>query len=163
MGRRASPSSIVRRRPARRVLRLDHQPADVRTSSDRRSIRARDVPVRRTGQRQNERRRAEITACFGSSIWIPHALSIEGKSCGFSTPRCTRGRGRRNRRKSSTFGDRCPLGSHPPPHRHRRGGTDMAELEVRLNHATRICESPLQLKSNCGTLVIDDFGRHRMP
>src|SRR6185436_1241136 len=30
------------------------------------------------------------------------------------------------------------------------------------NQATGICEAPLQLKSNCGTLVIDDFGRQRM-
>jgi len=39
----------------------------------------------------------------------------------------------------------------------------MAELEVKQNSATKICEAPLQLKSNCGTLVIDDFGRQRMP
>lgn len=39
----------------------------------------------------------------------------------------------------------------------------MAELEVKQNLTTKICESPLQLKSNCGTLVIDDFGRQRMP
>ncbi len=31
-----------------------------------------------------------------------------------------------------------------------------------LNTATGISEAPLQLKSNCGTLVIDDFGRQRM-
>jgi hypothetical protein len=38
----------------------------------------------------------------------------------------------------------------------------MQELEVVQNPSTKICESPLQLKSNCGTLVIDDFGRQRM-
>ena len=31
------------------------------------------------------------------------------------------------------------------------------------NLQTKVCESPLQLKSNCGTFVIDDFGRQRMP
>ena len=31
-----------------------------------------------------------------------------------------------------------------------------------LNTSTGISEAPLQLKSNCGTLVIDDFGRQRM-
>ena len=35
-------------------------------------------------------------------------------------------------------------------------------MEVTINRATGICEAPLQLKSNCGTLVIDDFGRQRM-
>jgi len=33
---------------------------------------------------------------------------------------------------------------------------------VTLNRSTGISEAPLQLKSNCGTLVIDDFGRQRM-
>ena len=38
----------------------------------------------------------------------------------------------------------------------------MSQLEVTINTSTGICEAPLQLKSNCGTLVIDDFGRQRM-
>ena len=39
----------------------------------------------------------------------------------------------------------------------------MDELEVTKNEISKICEAPLQLKSNCGTLVIDDFGRQKMP
>jgi hypothetical protein len=35
-------------------------------------------------------------------------------------------------------------------------------LEVCRNASTGVSEAPLQLKSNCGTLVIDDFGRQRM-
>ncbi len=31
-----------------------------------------------------------------------------------------------------------------------------------MNTSTGICEAPLQLKSNCGTLVVDDFGRQRV-
>ena len=42
------------------------------------------------------------------------------------------------------------------------GELTMANLEVTLNTSTGISEAPLQLKSNCGTLVIDDFGRQRM-
>ncbi len=38
----------------------------------------------------------------------------------------------------------------------------MSNLEVTLNTSTGISEAPVQLKSNCGTLVIDDFGRQRM-
>ena len=38
----------------------------------------------------------------------------------------------------------------------------MSQLEVTINTSTGISEAPLQLKSNCGTLVIDDFGRQRM-
>ncbi len=43
------------------------------------------------------------------------------------------------------------------------GELTMDQLEVTQNQTTKICEAPLQLKSNCGTFVIDDFGRQRMP
>ena len=42
------------------------------------------------------------------------------------------------------------------------GELTMSQLEVTTNLSTGISEAPLQLKSNCGTLVIDDFGRQRM-
>ena len=43
------------------------------------------------------------------------------------------------------------------------GELTMSSLEVMVNSTTGICEAPLQIKGNCGTLVIDDFGRQRMP
>jgi len=42
------------------------------------------------------------------------------------------------------------------------GELTMSHLEVTINTSTGISEAPLQLKSNCGTLVIDDFGRQKM-
>ena len=42
------------------------------------------------------------------------------------------------------------------------GELTMDHLEVTLNTSTNISEAPMQMKSNCGTLVIDDFGRQRM-
>jgi hypothetical protein len=38
----------------------------------------------------------------------------------------------------------------------------MDRLEIAVNKATGVNEAPLQLKSNCGVLVIDDFGRQRI-
>ena len=38
----------------------------------------------------------------------------------------------------------------------------MENLEVRHDHRSNICEAPLQMKSNCGCLLIDDFGRQRI-
>jgi predicted ATPase with chaperone activity len=38
----------------------------------------------------------------------------------------------------------------------------MDNLELSFNRVTGVSEAPIQLKSNCGTLVIDDFGRQRM-
>jgi hypothetical protein len=42
------------------------------------------------------------------------------------------------------------------------GELTMDHLEVTVNTDTNVSEAPVQLKSNCGTLVIDDFGRQRM-
>jgi predicted ATPase with chaperone activity len=42
------------------------------------------------------------------------------------------------------------------------GELTMQNLEITLNASVGILEAPLQMKSNCGTLVIDDFGRQRM-
>jgi predicted ATPase with chaperone activity len=42
------------------------------------------------------------------------------------------------------------------------GELTLQQLEVATNPSTGIGEAPLQLKANCGTLVIDDFGRQQM-
>ena len=105
-----------------------------------------------------------VTNCFGSTIWVPRALGIDGDVIRLYDPAVHE------------------LVDQPTPdgifnltgidarwvHIRRTtvvvgGELTMAELEVRQNSVTKICESPLQLKSNCGTLVIDDFGRQRMP
>src|SRR5690606_32248168 len=38
----------------------------------------------------------------------------------------------------------------------------MDNLEVRHDARSNTCEAPLQMKSNCGCLLIDDFGRQRI-
>src|SRR4029077_5155361 len=42
------------------------------------------------------------------------------------------------------------------------GELTMDSLEIRHNSHTHISEAPLQLKSNCGSLLIDDFAPQRM-
>ncbi len=42
------------------------------------------------------------------------------------------------------------------------GELTLQHLEITYNQSTGINESPLQFKSNCGALVIDDFGRQRI-
>jgi len=42
------------------------------------------------------------------------------------------------------------------------GELTLEQLEITTNTATGINEAPLQLKSNCGALVIDDFGRQQV-
>ena len=42
------------------------------------------------------------------------------------------------------------------------GELRMEDLEIHSDATTKISEAPLQLKSNLGTFLIDDFGRQRM-
>lgn len=105
-----------------------------------------------------------VTGCFGSTIWIPKTLGIDGDVIRVFDPAIHE----RVEEDAKTEGI-LSLTSYD-----RRwvqivrptivvgGELTMDELEVRQNPANKICEAPLQLKSNCGTLVIDDFGRQRM-
>jgi hypothetical protein len=104
-----------------------------------------------------------VTRAFGQEIWIPRAIGIDGEilrvfdpvnheelpveACeGLYETRKIDHRWVRIRRPTLIVG----------------GELTMSSLEVAMNNSTGICEAPLQLKSNCGTLVIDDFGRQRM-
>jgi len=105
-----------------------------------------------------------ITRCFGDSVWIPRALGIDGDIIRLFDP------GLHEELPEDNQGGLFDLsGVDPRWVRIRRptvvagGELTMNELEVTQNPVTKICEAPLQLKSNCGTLVIDDFGRQTMP
>jgi hypothetical protein len=104
-----------------------------------------------------------VTAAFGESIWIPRAIGVDGEiirlfdpvnhkemplpaNAGIIDNRKIDQRWVRIRRPTIVAG----------------GELTMEQLEVTVNRSTGICEAPLQMKSNCGTLVIDDFGRQRM-
>jgi predicted ATPase with chaperone activity len=104
-----------------------------------------------------------ITRSFGQFIWIPRAIGIDGEIIRLFDP---------------VNHEECPLPANAGLLdqskidrrwvRIRRptivvgGELTMDSLEVTLNRSTGISEAPLQLKSNCGTLVIDDFGRQKM-
>lgn len=104
-----------------------------------------------------------ITACFGQQIWLPHAI-IEGqeiirlfdptyhvvikedeRDC--PAPADYDGRWLRVRRPTVVVG----------------GELGIEDLEIRFEPGTNVHEAPLQMKSNCGCLLIDDFGRQRIP
>lgn len=103
-----------------------------------------------------------VTRAFGDYIWIPRAIGIDGEVLRLFDPSnheeapLEQGDGLLDNRVDKRWV------------RIRRptivvgGELTMASLEVTLNTSTGISEAPLQLKSNCGTLVIDDFGRQRM-
>jgi predicted ATPase with chaperone activity len=104
-----------------------------------------------------------VTATFGRHIWIPRAIGIDGEIIRLFDPV--------NHHEVPLEGGQGLLDQRHIDKRWVRirrptiiaaGELTMASLEVTVNGSTNICEAPLQLKSNCGTLVIDDFGRQRM-
>jgi predicted ATPase with chaperone activity len=103
-----------------------------------------------------------ITACYGSDIWIPHALVEDGQyiklfDAAFHEPM--------NKKSGSILKD----AEHDQRWiRVRRptvivgGELTLDSLEIRHDPHNNVSEAPLQLKSNCGCLLIDDFGRQRV-
>lgn len=105
-----------------------------------------------------------ITRCFGSTIWIPRALGIEGEIIRVFDP------GQHEEvpiESSSNLFDLSGVDQRwaqvVRPTIIVGGELTLDQLEVTQNPHTKVCEAPLQLKSNCGTFVIDDFGRQRCP
>jgi predicted ATPase with chaperone activity len=105
-----------------------------------------------------------ITHCFGTTVWIPRVIDAEGQ-----------------------FIKLFDMASHEPVESDRSeglldesdydrrwvqikrptivagGDLRMEDLEIHFDAVTKVSEAPLQLKSNLGTMLIDDFGRQRMP
>ncbi len=105
-----------------------------------------------------------VTGCFGSTIWIPKTLGIDGDIIRLYDPAIHEQVEQETKSDSllnlTSFDRRWVQIVRPTVV--VGGELTMEELEVRQNPVNKICEAPLQLKSNCGTLVIDDFGRQRM-
>jgi predicted ATPase with chaperone activity len=104
-----------------------------------------------------------ITRCFGSTVWIPRVLFVEGQIIKL-----------------------FDMANHEPIEIENTGGLldefeadrrwvhirrptivaggelRMEDLEIHYDATTKFSEAPLQLKSNLGTFLIDDFGRQRM-
>jgi len=105
-----------------------------------------------------------VTAVFGKHIWIPRTIGIDGIIIRVFDPishveaPLGEATGLLDQRKIDKRWVRIER-----PTIIAGGELTMSALEVTANTSTGICEAPLQMKSNCGTLVIDDFGRQRMP
>ncbi|HEX5106449.1 MAG TPA: AAA family ATPase [Pirellulaceae bacterium] len=104
-----------------------------------------------------------VTRAFGQFVWIPRAIGIDGEIIRLFDPV--------NHEEAPLPQDSGLLDQSRIDRRWVRirrptivvgGELQMDNLEVTLNRSTGISEAPLQLKSNCGTLVIDDFGRQKM-
>jgi DNA-binding MarR family transcriptional regulator len=104
-----------------------------------------------------------VARAFGQYIWIPRAIGIAGEIIRLFDP-C-------NHQEAPAEDPSVAASRGPIDRRWIRicrptvisgGELTMDRLEIATHQATGINEAPLQLKSNCGVLVIDDFGRQRM-
>ncbi len=103
-----------------------------------------------------------ITRCFGDEIFIPRCISVDGLIIKLFDAA--------NHAEIEVKHDSILRQDKFDPRwvKIRRptiivgGELTMEALEVQYNTTSKTCEAPVQLKSNGGTLVIDDFGRQRM-
>jgi predicted ATPase with chaperone activity len=105
---------------------------------------------------------SRITSCFGQEIWLPYAV-IEGSEIVkiYDPAYHRRGGGEDDSDKASEGSDRRWLRVLRPTVV-VGGELTMDNLEIRHDAVAKVSEAPLQLKSNCGCLLIDDFGRQRV-
>jgi len=103
-----------------------------------------------------------ITRCFGQTIFIPHAIIEDGQiiklfdgSCHQQVRSATDGLLR-----EAEFDRRWVRIQRPTVV--VGGELTMDNLELKHNSSSNVSEASLQLKSNCGCLMIDDFGRQRV-
>jgi predicted ATPase with chaperone activity len=103
-----------------------------------------------------------LTSCFGQNIWIPQAIVEDGQIIRLFDPTY------HQVVSTETGNDKSAIAHDRRWVRIRRptvivgGEMTMDSLEIRHDAQFHVSEAPLQMKSNCGCLLIDDFGRQRI-
>ncbi len=103
-----------------------------------------------------------ITRCFGSEVYIPRTLHVDGFLIRLYDAEIHQeiAQSQQGMLKSDALDERWVRIKRPTII--VGGELTMDALEVRYNETTKISEASTQLKSNLGSLVIDDFGRQRI-
>ena len=103
-----------------------------------------------------------ITKCFGQHIWIPRTITEDGQFLKFYDASFHEAIGgdEASILKTSSVDNRWIKIRRPTVV--VGGELTMDALEIRHDPNTNVSEASLQLKSNCGCLLIDDFGRQRV-
>jgi len=103
-----------------------------------------------------------ITQCFGQHIWVPYALVEDGQLIKLYDAAY-------HQVVESEDGGLVRSAEHDTRWLRIRRPTVMVggeltldNLEIRHDPVSNVSEAPLQMKSNCGCLLIDDFGRQRV-
>ena len=102
-----------------------------------------------------------ITMCFGQMIWIPHAIYEDGQIIKLYDAAY---------HQAAKMTDSALIADASHDERWIKvkrptvvvgGELTIDNLEIRHDSRSNVSEAPLQMKSNCGCLLIDDFGRQR--
>ncbi len=100
-----------------------------------------------------------LTDCFGQAMWLPKAI-VEGQEIlKVFDPAYHHPLKRQPHAESAAYDHRWVRVRRPTVI--VGGELTMDALEIR-QVAPNLSEAPLQMKSNCGCLLIDDFGRQRI-
>jgi predicted ATPase with chaperone activity len=104
----------------------------------------------------------QLIECFGQAIWVPHALFEDGQyiklfDAAYHVPIES---GKSELLKKQEYDRRWVKIRRPTVI--VGGELTMDNLEIRFDPRGNINEAPLQMKSNCGCMLIDDFGRQRI-
>ncbi len=103
-----------------------------------------------------------ITMCFRQEIWVPHVIIEDGQLIKVYDAAY---------HEEIESSEESILKSAEHDQRWVRirrptvvvgGELTMDNLEIRHDPHSNVSEAPLQMKSNCGCLLIDDFGRQRI-
>ncbi len=105
---------------------------------------------------------SRITKCFGQEIWVPQTIVEDGQLIKLfdaayhvpveSSEKSLLKTEEHDRRWMKIRRPTVVVG----------GELTMDNLEIRHDTTSNVSEASLQMKSNCGSLLIDDFGRQRM-
>lgn len=104
-----------------------------------------------------------ITRCFATAVWIPKVIHVEGqilKLLDIANHEPVEIEQSTGLLDESDFDRRWIQIRRPTIV--AGGELQMDDLEIHFDPVTKVSEAPLQLKSNLGTFLIDDFGRQRM-
>ncbi len=105
---------------------------------------------------------SRITKCFGQEIWVPHTIIEDGQLIKLydAAYHHAQGSGEGSLLKTEEHDRRWIKIRRPTVV--VGGELTMDNLEIRHDPHSNISEASLQMKSNCGCLLIDDFGRQRI-
>jgi len=103
-----------------------------------------------------------ITQCFGHEIWVPHAIFEDGQIIKFFDAAYHH----QSQDDSDSLIHEAAFDKRWVKIRRPTvvvgGELTMDALEIRHDPTSNVSEASLQMKSNCGCLLVDDFGRQRI-